>query len=111
MEKQTWIPKPNEIVEFSGKRFKLISCSFGGNKCKIEKMDLPYKGKILTEIDITDLKSMQEQNETYSLLPFSKDKEIGLYEKFLDGFTNKDGVMKRCNPDAIFNFFANNVWR
>lgn len=46
-----------------------------------------------------------------SLPPFSKDKEIGLYEKFLDSFTDKDGIMKPCNPDAIFNFFANNVWR
>ena len=46
-----------------------------------------------------------------SLPPFSKDKEIGLYEKFLDSFTDKEGIMKPCNPDAIFNFFANNVWR
>lgn len=46
-----------------------------------------------------------------SLSPFSKDKEIGLYEKFLDSFTDEEGIMKPCNPDAIFNFFANNVWR
>ena len=40
-----------------------------------------------------------------------KSKEIEVYEKFLDSFTDKDGIMKPCNPDAIFNFFANNMWR
>jgi len=38
----------------------------------------------------------------------SKDDEIALYEKFLDEFTDKDGLMKPCNPDAIFNW---KLWR
>ncbi len=41
----------------------------------------------------------------------SKDDEIGLYEKFLDEFTDKDGVMKPCNPDALFNWFGWQLWR
>ena len=41
----------------------------------------------------------------------SKDDEIGLYEKFLDEFTDKEGLMKPCNPDAIFNLFGWQLWR
>lgn len=41
----------------------------------------------------------------------SKDDEIGLYERFLDEFTDKDGVMKPCNPDAVFNWFGWQLWR
>ena len=41
----------------------------------------------------------------------SKDDEIALYEKFLDEFTDKDGLMKPCNPDAIFNWFGWKLWR
>ena len=41
----------------------------------------------------------------------SNDDEIGLYEKFLDEFTDKDGVMKPCNPDAVFNWFGWQLWR
>ena len=36
----------------------------------------------------------------------SKEEKITLYEKFLDDFTDKEGLMKSCNPDAIFNWFA-----
>jgi len=41
----------------------------------------------------------------------TQEEEIGLYEKFLDEFTDKNGMMKPCNPDAIFNWFAWKVWR
>jgi hypothetical protein len=41
----------------------------------------------------------------------SKDEEIALYEKFLDEFTDKEGLMKPCNPDAIFNWFGWQLWR
>ena len=41
----------------------------------------------------------------------SKDDEIALYEKFLDYFTDKDGLLKPCNPDAIFNWFSWQLWR
>jgi hypothetical protein len=41
----------------------------------------------------------------------SKDDEIALYEKFLDEFTDKDGLMKPCNLDAIFNWFGWKLWR
>ena len=41
----------------------------------------------------------------------SKDEEIALYERFLDEFTDKEGLMKPCNPDAIFNWFGWQLWR
>lgn len=41
----------------------------------------------------------------------SKDDEIGMYEKFLDEFTDKEGRLVKCNPDAIFNWFAWKLWR
>lgn len=41
----------------------------------------------------------------------SKDEEVALYEKFLDEFTDKEGLMKPCNPDAIFNWFGWQLWR
>ena len=41
----------------------------------------------------------------------SKNDEIGLYEKFLDEFTDKERLMKPCNPDAIFNWFGWQLWR
>ena len=40
-----------------------------------------------------------------------KDDEIALYEKFLDEFTDSDGLMMPCNPDAIFNWFGWQLWR
>jgi hypothetical protein len=45
------------------------------------------------------------------LLPMSKDDEIGLYENFLDEFTDKEGQLVKCNPDAIFNWFGWQLWR
>ena len=45
---------PNTIVKFNEKRFKLISCDMGG-KCKIKKLDLPNKGSIISEVDISEL--------------------------------------------------------
>ncbi|MFY7733578.1 MAG: hypothetical protein ACOVSR_08850 [Bacteroidia bacterium] len=44
-------------------------------------------------------------------LHLSKDAEIGLYEKYLDEFTDKDGRLVKCNPDAIFNWFEWQLWR
>lgn len=41
----------------------------------------------------------------------SKDGEIALYERFIDEFTDKEGLMKPCNPDAIFNWFGWQLWR
>jgi hypothetical protein len=41
----------------------------------------------------------------------TKDDEIALYEKFLDEFTDEDGTIKPCNPDAIFNWFGWQLWR
>jgi len=34
---------------------------------------------------------------------------IGLFEKFLDEFTDDDVKMKPCNPDTVFNWFINNL--
>lgn len=41
----------------------------------------------------------------------TKEDEISLYEKFLDDFCDKEGILKPCNPDAIFNWFAWKLWR
>jgi len=36
--------------------------------------------------------------------------ESDLHKNFMKEFT-ENGVIKPCNPDAIFNWFANNTWR
>jgi len=46
--------KIGQIVKFNGVDFKLISCNMGG-KCKIEKLLLPNKGRILKDVDINNL--------------------------------------------------------
>lgn len=60
-------------------------------------------------------KNTKPRNSTKPVLEvrcnLSKDDEIGFYEKFLDEFTDKDGLMKPCNPDAIFNWFGWKLWR
>lgn len=33
---------------------------------------------------------------------------IGLYEKFLDNFTNNDLKIKPCSPESVFDFFITN---
>ncbi len=54
MKNQIEIPPINSLVEYKGIEYKLVNCNMGG-KCKIKKTLLPYKGKVLTEIDIKDL--------------------------------------------------------
>jgi hypothetical protein len=39
------------------------------------------------------------------------DEKIALYERFLEEFVGEDGKLKPCNPDAIFNWFGNNLHR
>lgn len=48
------IPKIGQTIKFKGSEYKLISYDMGG-KCKIKKLTLPNKGRILKEIDITEL--------------------------------------------------------
>lgn len=48
------IPKIGQIVKFKNTEFKVLSCDLGG-KCKIKKMTLPNKGKVLKEVDINEL--------------------------------------------------------
>ena len=45
------------------------------------------------------------------LIEVIRDEEVGLYERYLDEFTDAEGKLKPCNPDAIFNWIANKVWR
>ncbi len=65
----------------------------------------------------TDKTSLENESQPSCLgavsgsLQLSKDQEIALYERFLDEFTDKDGLMKPCNPDAIFNWFGWKLWR
>ncbi len=41
----------------------------------------------------------------------SVDERIGLYERFLDEFTKDGYKLEPCNPDAVFNWFINNIER
>lgn len=47
-------PKDGQTVKFKNADYKVISCNLGG-KCKIKKLLLPNKGKVLKEVDIKDL--------------------------------------------------------
>lgn len=46
--------KPGAEVVYNGKRYRLISINLGG-KCKIKKLDLPYKGRV-TDVDVLEIK-------------------------------------------------------
>jgi|LakMenE01Jun11ns_1017448.scaffolds.fasta_scaffold8565227_2 hypothetical protein len=48
------IPEIGQIVKFKDKEFKVLSCDKGG-KCKIKKTLLPNKGRVLNDIDISEL--------------------------------------------------------
>ena len=63
--------------------------------------------RILASI-LSDLNNIQER--TIKEIK-TNDDEIGLYEHFIDEFTDTEDQMKRCNADAIFNWFANKLWR
>lgn len=45
---------PGTKVLYKNKLYKLVSVDLGG-KCKIKKMDLPFKGRVLLNIDISEL--------------------------------------------------------
>ena len=47
-------PKVGQTVKFKNADYKVISCNLGG-KCKIKKLNLPHKGKVLKEVDIEEL--------------------------------------------------------
>jgi hypothetical protein len=47
--------KVGETVKFRNAEYKLVTMNLGG-KCKIKKLHLPNKGKVLIEIDINELK-------------------------------------------------------
>jgi len=48
------LPAQGQTVIYNGKEYKLLSLNFGG-KCKIKKLALPNKGRVLNEIDIKEL--------------------------------------------------------
>ncbi len=54
MKTETWIPKPTETVIYNSIEYKVLVCNLAG-KCKIKKLYLPNKGKILENIDVSDL--------------------------------------------------------
>lgn len=81
----------------------------GGTRKKwtdAEIRDYSNSIRILASI-ISDLNNIQEKQ----IKEIKTDDEIGLYERFIDEFTDTEGQMKRCNADGIFNWFANNLWR
>lgn len=55
METKVWIPKPGEEVLFNGHLVKVISCNLGG-KCKLKRHLLPHKGRVINDVDISELK-------------------------------------------------------
>jgi len=63
--------------------------------------------RILASI-LSDLNNIQEKQIKEIK---NNDDEIGLYESFIDEFTDAGGQIKRCNADGIFNWFANKLWR
>lgn len=48
------IPKVKSIVIYRGTTYSIVSCDMGG-KCKIKKLRLPNRGKVLKNIDILEL--------------------------------------------------------
>lgn len=54
MNKQTWIPQPNETVKWKGKLTTIISCNLGG-KCKIKGVTIK---KTFSDIDISELEKL-----------------------------------------------------
>lgn len=50
--------KPNQPVKYNGIEYIVISCDMGG-KCKLKKSNLPNKGKIIKEVDISDIEPIK----------------------------------------------------
>lgn len=48
------IKKIGEVVKYKNALYKLLFMILGG-KCKIKKLHLPNKGKVLKEIDINEI--------------------------------------------------------
>lgn len=48
------LPNISQIVIFQGREYKILHINLGG-KCRIKKMLLPNKGKVLSEININEL--------------------------------------------------------
>ncbi len=48
------IPSIGQTVKYNETTYKVISCNIGG-KCKIKKLLLPFKGRVLKDIDIKEL--------------------------------------------------------
>lgn len=44
-------------------------------------------------------------------IKLTSDERIGLYENFLNEFTDENNYMKPCNVDAVFNWFGWKLWR
>ena len=112
---------PDEFLEWFVKN---PSCEFVEveKESHIEIEEVSYEGdfqnveyisyKIITPQGSGAKPKYNEQTKTVAFrCPVSKVDEIALYEKFLDEFTDKDGLMKPCNSDAIFNWFGWKLWR
>lgn len=48
------VPEYGSTVVYKGDFYTVKTCNFGG-KCSLKKIDPPHKGKIITNIDISEL--------------------------------------------------------
>lgn len=56
--KTTWIPDNNEIVEYKGKLYRVISVNLGG-KCVLKQVTTTRRiGKIIKDVDVSELKKV-----------------------------------------------------